>query len=225
VEKGSAIVAQAQFGSYPTSVNEAALPSSYLGQVDTAEALLVQRCQAGDPEAWRLFVDRHKDHVYNIAYGFVQNHNEADDLAQDAFIAVYRALPRFRGDARLQTWLYRIAVNVCLQAVRRRKPASLQLPEEHDDCPLRDEALRDNRGPETFSMRQEARVQVRRMVARLPKKFKEVVVLCDLQGLPYEETAEVLGISIGTVRSRLHRGRARLKALLQGYFSELEGAL
>jgi len=222
--KGRAPVPEAQLATLTSPVGELIHKDTHLGQVDAADALLVSRCQAGDADAWHVFVDRYQDHLYNTAYGFVQNHNEADDLAQEAFIAVYKALPSFRGDSRLQTWLYRITVNVCLQAIRRRKPATAPLPDEHSDMPVKDEALKCHAGPEDLSVRQEARRQVRRMVARLPVKFREVVVLCDLQDLPYEETAEVLGISIGTVRSRLHRGRNRLKDLLQDYFAEMEGA-
>lgn len=216
-------MAQAQLATLTTAVGELVHQDTHIGKVDAAEAALVARCQTGDAEAWHVFVDKYKDHLYNIAYGFVQNHNEADDLAQEAFVAVYKALPAFRGDSRLQTWLYRITVNVCLQSIRRRKPATAQLPDEYEDAPAKDDALKYHAAPEDLSVRREARLQVRRMVARLPMKFRQVVVLCDLQGLPYEETAAALGISIGTVRSRLHRARNRLKDLLKDYFCEMEG--
>lgn len=211
-------VPEAQVTALPT-IGEAALPASYLDQVDSTEALLVKRCQAGDQEAWRVFVERYQDHLYNIAYGFLQNPVEADDVAQDAVVAIYRALPSFRGESRLQTWLYRITVNVCLQAIRRRRPPTSELPDEYDGGG----EARPSTNPEDLSLRREARSRVRQMIARLPAKFREVVVLCDLQGLPYEETAEILHLSIGTVRSRLHRARNRLKNMLRDYFEEYGG--
>jgi RNA polymerase sigma-70 factor (ECF subfamily) len=220
-------VAQAQLASLPSSVGvlgDAVPQTTYLGQVDAAEALLVARCQSGDPEAWRVFVERFQEQLYNTAYGYVQNRTEADDLAQEAFLAVYRALPSFRGEARLQTWLYRITVNVCLQAIRRRRPPTAELPDEYEEGAARAHSPSWQAGPEDLSLRREARLRVRQMVAQLPAKFREVVVLCDLQDLPYEETAAILRISIGTVRSRLHRGRNRLKEMLKDYFHELESA-
>ncbi|MBI3909539.1 MAG: sigma-70 family RNA polymerase sigma factor [Armatimonadetes bacterium] len=171
--------------------------------------LLVLRFQAGDRSAFDDLVERHRRRVYSLACRLV-GVAEADDLAQEVFIEAYRALPSFRRQSAFSTWLYRITVHVCSHHLRRRRSESIGLDERQVDG---------YRGhdPERQALSGELCAQVRQAIDGLPCKLRVVIVLRDLHQLSYEEIAEVLGIPIGTVRSRLHYATQRLAADLRSY--------
>ena len=170
---------------------------------------LVARFQRGDEDAFDLLVERHRRRVYSLACRLASP-AEADDLAQEIFIAAYRALPSFRGDASFSTWIYRIAVHICSHHLRKRRLETTELDEQQADCEREHDPMR-------AAMSGELREHVRRAIETLPYKLKLVVVLRDLHGLSYEEIAEVVNCPIGTVRSRLHYATQRLATVLRPY--------
>jgi len=173
------------------------------------DAQLVARFQRGDEDAFDQLVERHRRRVYSLVCRLASP-TEADDLAQDVFIAAYKALPNFRGDAAFSTWIYRIAVHVCSHHLRKRKLDTTELDEQHLDQDREHD-------PERSAMSVELQRRVRHAINELPDKLRLVVVLRDLHGLNYEEIAQVAGCPIGTVRSRLHYATQRLSSLLKAY--------
>lgn len=171
----------------------------------TGEDLLIAQSRGGDTRAFDLLVEKYQDRVYDLAYRITGHHDDAQDAAQEAFVKAYRALGTFRGDAAFSTWLHRIAVNAAYDAVRRRPPAGSQPVEAAAAAvdPLGDRAER-----------VEARGRILLAIAALPLEQRAVVVLRDIQGWSYEEIAAIAEIPLGTVRSRLARGRQALKAAL-----------
>ncbi len=171
----------------------------------SAEDQLIARSRGGDTHAFDLLVERYQDRVYDLAYRITGHHADAQDAAQESFVKAYRSLRTFRGEASFSTWLHRIAVNAALDAVRRRPPAS-QAPIEGAGVsldPLADQAER-----------VEARERIHHAIAALPLEQRVVVTLRDVQGWSYEEIAVIVEIPVGTVRSRLARGREALRAAL-----------
>ena len=169
------------------------------------EDLLIARSRGGDSGAFDLLVEKYQDRVYTLAYRITGHHADAQDAAQDAFVKAYLALGAFRGDASFSTWLHRIAVNAAYDAVRRRPPAA---PDPVEARRMPADPLADR------AERVEARERIHRAIARLPLEQRAVVVLRDVQGWSYEEIAAIVAVPIGTVRSRLARGREALRVEL-----------
>ena len=184
----------------------AAGPQAERPEVDPEEAGLVERSRRGDLEAFDRLVAAHQDRIYHTAYRITGNADDAQDAAQETFVKAFRALPRYRHEAAFGTWLYRIAVNAALDIVRRRPPAPASL----EDVILPAAA----HNPDAEAEREEVQRRVHRALQRLSPDHRIVIVLRDLQGLAYEEIAEVLRVPVGTVRSRLSRARDALRPLL-----------
>ena len=172
------------------------------------ERKLVESARDGSEEAYAELVRAYRSKVFNMAYGFTGNRESADDLAQEVFLKAYLALPRFRFGSTFGTWLYRIAVNHIRDFLRkgaRVKEVSLEAvgePAAGGDAVLAMEKEREDEG---------RRRLVRRELEALPEKYRLVLTLRDVEGLPYEEIARVLGLSPGTLDSRLHRARKMLR--------------
>jgi RNA polymerase sigma-70 factor, ECF subfamily len=166
---------------------------------------------AGDPTpTWDEIAERYGDTVYTMAYRLTGDHDEARDLAQDVFVRVYRNLDRYRPGT-FEGWLYRITKNLFLDRVRRRKRVRLEpLPEEEWRQPSESDP-----GPAERVEAGVLRGDLETALDDLPPTFRTAVVLCDVKGLTYEEISEALGWPIGTVRSRIHRGRKALRTALQ----------
>lgn len=192
-----------------------------------AERALLARIQAGDKSACAECVDQHSAGLYRLALRLVRNEAEAEDVVQETFLSAFRAIDSFEGHSRLSTWLYRIAYNAALMRLRRSEPAMVSV----------DEPVRDDEGneaprelfdwcclPEQDFETQEARAALEQAIGELPEKFKAVFVLRELEGLSTDETAEALGISAESVKTRLHRARLWLRERLSGYFGELAHA-
>jgi RNA polymerase sigma-70 factor (ECF subfamily) len=169
---------------------------------------LVEACLAGETEAFDVLVDRHQRQVYQLCYRFVGTHEDASDLAQDVFVRAYRGLRGFKGHAALGTWLYRIAVNVCLNRVSLKGPRvePLDRAERADD---RVEAA------DTRLLRSEREAEVRAAIARLPRKQRATLILRVYHELPHGQIAEILGSSVGATKANLFHALANLKKLLQ----------
>jgi RNA polymerase sigma-70 factor (ECF subfamily) len=183
-----------------TEVDRAALAS-------LDEPALVALCLSGRREAFDVIVERHRRAVYQLCYRFVGNHEDASDLAQDAFIRAFRGLERFRGQSALGTWLYRIAVNVCLNRVGAKQPQTEPL----DARPHIDERAI---APDSELLRGERAEQVRAAIAQLPKKQRATVILRVYHELSHEEIAGVLGSSVGAVKANFFHALGNLKKLL-----------
>jgi RNA polymerase sigma-70 factor (ECF subfamily) len=168
---------------------------------------LVDTCLGGRREAFDVIVERHQRQVYQLCYRFVGNHEDASDLAQDVFIRAYRGLHSFKGQAAFSTWLYRIAVNVCLNRVgtRAQKWTTLDAAEQPD--------LREERADARL-LRDERAAAVRAAVARLPKKQRAALILRIYHELPHDQIAEIVGTSVGAVKANFFHALANLKKLL-----------
>jgi RNA polymerase sigma-70 factor, ECF subfamily len=172
---------------------------------DDQEAILA--CRRGEREAFDRLVERYQRDVYRLCYRFVNNHEDANDLAQEAFIKAYRALDRFRGDSAFSTWLYRIAVNTCLNFRSARKPRAEELPEALEDArPRADEGV----------LSDERSKRVRAAIQKLPEKQRATLILKTYHELSHEEVAGVLGSTVGTVKANLFHGLLNLKKILAG---------
>lgn len=173
---------------------------------------LAERHRHGDPDAFDELYERHAELVYGLARRLV-GPRDAADVAQEIFIRIFRHLGGFRGRSSLKTWVYRVALNHCRSRLRRRRPID-QL--EEGEGPGGADSLPDERsGPEKAALARDELRRVEEALASLPRPFREAVVLRDVEGLKYGEIAEVLGVRIGTVRSRIARGRERLRAWME----------
>lgn len=180
-----------------------------------ADAALVLRSQAGDLAAFNDLVDRHQRAVFNLCLRMLGSSQAAEDSAQDAFISAFRTISSCKA-ASFRPWLMRIAGNACIDELRRRgrRPAvSLDAPAPHDDAPhdVADAAA----GPEELLLRAEQAASIQAALLRLPEDQRLAVVMCDIQGYSYIEIAEAMRSSIGTVKSRIARGREKLRAELR----------
>lgn len=192
---------------------------------EAAEAELIARCRRGDQAAFADLLDRFQPRVFRLLDRMAPWPIETvEDLVQEVFLRVHRGLPAFEGKAGLGTWIHRIAVNVGLSALRARKAEkrarrTLSLDAGRDD----DEGLRarlepaaPGGGPAEEAARREDCARLRAAIQALPPLWNLVLTLRDLEGHSYEEIAEILGVPVGTVRSRLHRARLRVRRLLEG---------
>ena len=177
---------------------------------DLDDAALVEACLAGRAQAFDLIVERHRRAVYQLCYRFVGNHEDASDLSQDVFLRAYRGLGKFRGQASLATWLYRIGTNVCLTRVTSRKPAALAA-EPIDERQFVDERLESV--PERM-LRDERSVRVREAIRQLPRKQRATLVLRMYHELSHQEIADVLGSSVGAVKANFFHALGNLKRIL-----------
>ena len=167
---------------------------------------LVRRYLTGDPQAFAALVDRHSARVYNVALRMLGDADEARDATQDAFLTVVRKAKQFRGEAAFSTWLHRIAVNACYDILRKRRRQPLLRRIDDDDGPIPETGppVADHADATAGS------IDVGRALQRIPDEYRIVLVLADVQDLPYEEIARTLDVPIGTVKSRVHRGRLAL---------------
>ena len=173
---------------------------------------LVAKARAGDLDAFEALVTRHQHRLVNfvrLMTSSAPDRDAAEDVAQEAFLRAFRALGQFRGQSTFRTWLYQIATNVArTHSAKRRDRKETQEPEAPYE--------RDRPSEENVERRVIAHDQLRRALSELPDDWREAVVLRDIEGLEYKEIAELLKIPIGTVESRIFRGRQRLKAALTG---------
>ncbi|HJR18686.1 MAG TPA: sigma-70 family RNA polymerase sigma factor [Actinomycetota bacterium] len=182
---------------------------------DADEQALLDRARAGDPAAFDEVVDLYERRVFAVAMRIVRNHEDARDVTQEVFVTALRALKGFRGDAQLSTWFHRVAVNASLDLVRKRKRREHSSVDDLSDQPSAAP------GPEAEAIASVRAREVHRALGALPPEQRALIVMHDLQDLDYAECAEVLGIPLGTVKSRLHRARLALAREL-GHLREAE---
>ena len=188
----------------------------------TTDADLLPRCRVGDEVAWRELVTRHTRRVFGLAYRFTGRVDEAEDLTQEVFVKVYQTLGRYReSDGPFGGWLMAVARNHAIDNYRRRKQERLRRAD--DPAVLETVAARDEH-PIAGLEREERSRLVHSGLRALPPDLRLPLVLCDLQGLPYEEIASALGIPLGTVKSRINRARVELAKRLLGRHRGLDGS-
>ena len=180
------------------------------------EAAVIQAVLDGDVNAYEALVKEYEKNVYNLALRMTGNSEDAADMAQEAFIKAYNSLTAFRGDSKFSVWLYRIVSNVCLDFLRSRsRKQTVSLSTENDDGEEVELDIADEtHSPEQLLDRSLTRDAVRRGLAALPPDHREILLLREIQGLSYEEIADVLGLEAGTVKSRIFRSRKKLCSFL-----------
>jgi len=179
------------------------------------ERALIQRCTAGDASAFEPLVEKYRQRVWRLAYQVLHDREEAWDVAQEAFVRAFHSLPSFRGQSAFYTWLFRITVNVATDRHRQRGAQARAFgPERVTEEEWARTTPDPGGGPEQQAARKEQRERIRHALDALPPKARTIIMLSDVEGLSYREIAEVLNCPIGTVMSRLHNARKRLKGLL-----------
>lgn len=182
------------------------------------ELELIERLKQGDEAAFRTLVERYQDLVYNTALGVVQNESDAEDVAQEVFIQVYRSIGSFKSEAKLSTWIYRITTTRALDLLRARKSKKRfgllkRLWETPEESPV--ENIQDFNHPGVSLERKEEAAQLMAAIAQLPENQKVAFVLHKLEGLSYLEIAEVMGNTLPAVESLMHRARLNLRKILE----------
>jgi RNA polymerase sigma-70 factor (ECF subfamily) len=169
---------------------------------------LIEQCLAGDQAAWDLIVRQNWRKVFNVAYKFVGKHDEAEDLTQDIFLKIFKALASFDRRANFQTWIISISRNLCIDHYRSVRKERQTIAREVDTSDL--QPASSDRGPYQSAEHQDLRVLLRQALQKLPLTLRTAVVLRDLQELSYQEIADRLELPEGTVKSRINRGRIEL---------------
>jgi RNA polymerase sigma-70 factor, ECF subfamily len=178
-----------------------------------ADSDLITRAAGGDPAAFQTLVERYRSMVYRVAYQFAGNHYDAEDIAQEVFIKVYRSLDKFRQDAQLSSWMYRIVMNACIDHRRRQSPAgSAAFGEEAEHKLLN--TVEETPGPEARAYAGELGQVLESEINRLPHGQRIVFVMRHHQGLKLGEIADALGLAEGTVKRQLHAAVHRLRSAL-----------
>jgi RNA polymerase sigma-70 factor (ECF subfamily) len=188
----------------------------------TSERELIREARAGDEDAFAELVVIHADRVYGALRRFGLDPGEADEVAQEVFLRAWRGLPRFQERARFSTWLYRIAFNEAQRRLARRGRVSADPAPDGDD-PIVSLAESPELGPEARTLDRELSRVLERALAQLPAEWRVAVVLRDIEGLSTKEAAEIVGVRQAAFKSRLHRGRMQLRALLEPYLKLEEG--
>ena len=186
----------------------------------TDDLTLVERVRTGDQRAFKLLVERYQRKVFSVALGMLKDKEEARDVAQEAFVKVYRYLDHFKGDASFYTWLYRIVMNLAIDHLRRKKKVT-----EFDETVRKDDALADgaslpqsaHENPSKAIARKELTDKLHAALAELPEYHRAVIVLREVEGLSYEEMAKILKVPKGTIMSRLFHARRKMQERLVPY--------
>ncbi len=183
--------------------------------VELDDLALIERVRGGDVGAFEPLVEKYRQRVYRLAFNVLRDAEEAWDVAQEAFIRAYQALPAFRGQSAFYTWLFRITMNVASDRARQRGARGRAFGTERVEEEDWDRVLVDpSEAPDDSAARAEQRRHIVRALETLPEHHRAIIMLSDLEGLSYREIAEVLGIPMGTVMSRLHNARKRLREAL-----------
>ena len=179
---------------------------------------LVERAQRGDKRAFELLVEKYQRKLARLLSRFIRDPAEVEDVTQEAFIKAYRALPAFRGDSAFYTWLYRIGINTAknyLMALGRRAPTSTEVEAEEAEGFEEGEQLRDINTPESVLLSNEIAETVNSTIEQLPEELRTAIQLREIEGMSYEDIAQVMNCPIGTVRSRIFRAREAIDEVLQ----------
>ena len=173
---------------------------------------LVEAALDGDARAFELLMEKHESKMYAVALRMCQNREDAQDCLQDAMLRIYKALPSFKGQSSFSTWAYRITMNTCLDELRRKKVRQASSLDQMLD--LGWSPVDENNSTEHHADNMELKRNLSRAIQTLPEEMRAAVVLRDVQGFSYDEIAEMLSTNVGTVKSRISRGREKLREIL-----------
>jgi len=196
---------------------------SVAGTVTLTEAQLIERCKAGDSLAFDELISAHQDRVFNTAFRLMGNYEEALDLTQEVFLNCFRKIENFKGDSALSTWLYRITVNTAKnrwkyqQSRGLNRMTSMDAPMDADDEERVKQFPDSQPTPRKVATDREAMAYFEKQLDHLNEEHREVLVLRYMEELSYEEIADILGLSLGTVKSRIHRARNELRDVMVEY--------
>ena len=182
--------------------------------MDREETEMISRCQQGDQEALKEIFDKYHKKVYRIAYGVVRHREEALDIVQEVFIKLFRSIKNFKGKSHFYTYLYRMVMNTAIDHARKTGKQFISSLDEEGSFEPSDEL---EKGPERILLQKELEERVKGAMEKLPAEQRAALIFRDVEGLSYQEMAEAMGCSIGTVMSRLHYGRKRIQELLKDY--------
>jgi RNA polymerase sigma-70 factor (ECF subfamily) len=195
-------------------------------QADVSELDLVKRCQAGDTEAFDELVTRYRTRVFSMIYNMVHNEQDAWDLAQDSFLKAWKSIQRFRGQSSFYTWIYRIVMNVSIDWLRKKHVKGTGT--EFDDAthlkhvdPASKTVPRTEALPFEMMQRSEIRARIEKAITQLSPEHRAVILMKEIEDMQYNEIAEALGCSIGTVMSRLFYARKKLQNLLRDVYENI----
>ena len=191
----------------------------------TDDITLVQRVRTGDQRAFKLLVERYQRKVYSVALGMLRNQEDARDVAQEAFVRVYRYLPFFKGDASFYTWLYRIVNNLCIDILRKRGATKGITHIEFDEAVKRDTAEAQigalgsmlGTNPQKSALRRELAEKINEAINDIPEAHRQILLLREVEGMSYDDLARTLNIKKGTVMSRLFHARLKMQKILNKY--------
>ena len=187
------------------------------------EPLFIEKVREGDAAAFDTLIERYSPEIYAVLYRLTENAEEAGDLTQETFLKAFRSIRRFRGESELRTWLFRIAINESRNRFRwwnRRKrdqTISIDATIGNSDVRVSDSLADNSQSPEESALANEREYALKAALLDMPEIFREALILCDVEGLSYEETAEALGVRLGTVKSRISRGREELRRRLKDF--------
>lgn len=190
----------------------------------TDDLTLVQRVRSGDQRAFKTLVERYQRKVFSVALGMLKDKEEARDVAQEAFVKVYRYLDHFKGDASFYTWLYRITVNICIDVMRRKGGAKGEAVEfdetlamDVSEANLGALGTRLGTNPQKSALRRELAEKIQAALEQVPEKHRAILLLREVEGMSYEDLARTLEIPKGTVMSRLFHARLKVQKVLNEY--------
>ena len=201
---------------------EQVVPGAAMEFVPSAEAEFIERLKRGEAAAFEEWVADRSGEIYGLLLRLTENSEEARDLTQETFLRAFQSIGRFRGDADLRTWVYRIAINQARnrwrwwRRRRRDSTVSLDAAQGQANQPLIATLVESSDNPEQQTLAREREVALRAALQKLGEAYRETVILRDIEGFTYEEIAATLGINVGTVKSRLARGRQELRRRLEG---------
>ena len=183
----------------------------------SAEDLLIKRAQSGDVAAFEALIEAYEQKVFHIAYRMAGNPDDAADMAQEILLKIFRNVGKFKGESKFSTWVYRVATNTCLDELKKAKrKAAYSLDEEFEteEGQLGVEVADTAPTPEQRVEGQEIRDAITEAISRLSEEHRQIIILRDINGLTYEEVADILDCSLGTVKSRISRAREQLRKIL-----------
>jgi len=183
---------------------------------------LISLAREGDTEAFESLMRRYRARVFRLAMRFTRDKDDSEEVLQEVFLTVYQKLGQFEGKSSFSTWLYRVAVNTALMRIRVRDKAEIvPIDEVHDDLIL--EGAEAAKAPEDRLITEEALAEIERAMISMPLDFKTVIILRDIESFTNEETAEIMGLTVAAVKSRLHRARAYLRKRLEDLYNSTKG--
>lgn len=207
---------QPQTADYALTRMQNTVKTSLSSYAEKSDEVLITLFQHGEKEVYRILVERYQERIRNLIYSIFHDTEMVDDLAQEIFIKAYEALPRFRLDSSFYTWLYRITVNKCRDEMRRRKIRRFLSFQTLVDEANKELTAKLSVQPEE----RDAKEIVALGLQKLPEKFRSAIILKDIDGMSYEEIAEVMHCELGTVKSRLSRARTMLRKILEPLLEE-----